>query len=404
MAVMTGTSVEPVRSRARVPGVDVARGLALLGMMAVHVFDRLSDDGTPTTATIIAAGRSAATFALLAGLSVAFMSGGRHGVQGRSRTATAAGLAVRALLIGAIGLLLGFVSSDVGVILPYYAVLFLLAIPLLTVRPRVLIGISVALIALGPILLLGTSRMGYELGGGGDPTPVTLVTDPVRVLFQLFVTGEYPVVLYLAYLCVGLAIGRLDLSAPRVARWLLGGGVALAIASQVVSRVLLYPLGGLASLMAPDGSAGPPTQSATELLWDAKWGTSWWFLALTSPHSRTQLDMVHTLGSAMAVLGAFLLLTRIPAVRRLLAPLATAGAMTLTLYSAHIVVIGSGVLDVGMTEDNPMAQYLVQVVAALVFAVLWRRRHAQGPLERLVGTPASRIRRAVLDQVPATGR
>jgi uncharacterized membrane protein YeiB len=385
-----------------VTGVDVARGVALLGMMAAHVFDRLSDDGTPTTATVLAAGRSAATFALLAGLSVAFLSGGRAGVHSRGRATVSAGLAVRALLIGAIGLLLGFLDTDVDVILPYYAVLFLLAIPLLTLPPKALAALSFALIVLGPILLVTTARMGLEFGTGGDPTPVTLVTDPVGVLVQLFVTGEYPVVLYLAYLCVGLAIGRLDLSAPRVAGWLLGGGVALAVAAQMASRVLLYPLGGLASLMAEGGSSGDPAQSETELLWNAEQGTSWWYLALTSPHSNTQLDMAHTLGSAMAVLGAALLLARVPVLRRLLMPLAPAGAMTLTLYSSHIVVLESGVLDIGVLEDDLRAQYLVQVFAVLVFAVLWRRWHRQGPLETLVGKSVTRAHRAVFHGAPAT--
>jgi hypothetical protein len=46
------------------------------------------------------------------------------------------------------------------------------------------------------------------------------------------------------YLCVGLAIGRLDLGSPRVAWWLLGGGLALAVVSRAVSVVVLYRLGG----------------------------------------------------------------------------------------------------------------------------------------------------------------
>jgi hypothetical protein len=39
----------------RVIGVDVARGTALLGMMAVHVFDITDDQGAPTP-TVIAGG------------------------------------------------------------------------------------------------------------------------------------------------------------------------------------------------------------------------------------------------------------------------------------------------------------------------------------------------------------
>src|SRR5699024_6618693 len=88
----------PVMTAARITGVDVARGTALLGMMAVHSFDVLDEGGAPTTATIVAAGRSAAAFVVIAGISLAFMSGGRQVVRGQERVAVSAGLVVRALM------------------------------------------------------------------------------------------------------------------------------------------------------------------------------------------------------------------------------------------------------------------------------------------------------------------
>lgn len=394
MTVLAEASLEPAPSRSRVIGVDVARGLGLLGMMATHVFETIDDNGSPTASTVIAAGRSAAVFALVAGVGVAFLSGGRRGVRGRDRTASAAGLAVRALLIGAIGLLLGFTDS-VAVILPFYALMFLLAIPLLGLPVKALAGLCGALVLLGPVLLIAAARLGLEVGEGDELTPVTLLTDPVEVLLQLSVTGFYPVVVYLAYLCAGLAIGRLDLGSRRVAGWLLAGGIALAVAARAASWVLLYPLGGLDRLVA---AGDDRAEAASMLRWEPEQGSSWWYLAVAGPHAHSTLDMAHALGSAVAVLGAALLLTRIPAVRRLLMPLATAGAMTLTLYSAHVLVLEAELLD------DAGALYLVLVVACLVFAVLWRRRHDQGPLEQFIGTRSARVRQAVLARAPAMDR
>ena len=51
----------------------------------------LVTDGTPTLAIRVAGGRSAATFALLAGVALAFLSGGRQAVHGRERTTVSAG-------------------------------------------------------------------------------------------------------------------------------------------------------------------------------------------------------------------------------------------------------------------------------------------------------------------------
>ncbi|MGH3979677.1 MAG: heparan-alpha-glucosaminide N-acetyltransferase domain-containing protein [Pseudonocardiaceae bacterium] len=368
--------------------MDVARGVALLGMMAAHVFDAFDRDGTPTVATAVAGGRSATTFVLVAGISLAFLSGGRRVVEGRARTAAAAGIAVRALLIGAIGLWLGYTAPQ-AVILPAYALLFLLAIPMLGLRPRTLICIAAAASAVGPLLVLASFGADLPSFAGDNPTFETLL-DPSGLLAGLLVTGYYPVVAYLAYLCAGLAIGRLDLSSPRLAAWLLGCGLGLALSARIVSTVLLFPLGGLRQLVG-ENLSGPDLVRAREvMLWDPDATPSWWYLALPAPHSTTPVDLVHTLGSAMAVLGTALLLTRVPAVARLLRPLAAAGAMTLTLYSGHLLVLATGVLS-----DEPAAMYVLLVVGAFAFGLSWQRWMGQGPLERLVAAAAGRARRAV---------
>jgi uncharacterized membrane protein len=377
----------------RVIGVDVARGIALIGMMAVHVFATFDRHGTPTLATVLAAGRSATTFVLVAGVSLAFLSGGQRVVDGRARTAAAAGIAVRALLIGAIGLLLGYAADaiEVEVILPYYAALFLLAIPLLGRRPRTLALAAAALIAVAPVVTLAlVDADGPSFRGSDNATFDTLVDDPSGLIIGLLVTGPYPVLAYLAYLCAGLAIGRLDLSSRRLATWLLGGGLGLALTARIVSAVLLYPLGGLRHLQGiGPSSAAPVTRNA--LLWDPEQTWSWWYLALPAPHSITPVDMVHTLGSAMAVLGAALLLSRVPLIARLLRPLAAAGAMTLTLYSGHLLVLATGVL-----QHAPGTMYVLLVVGALAFGSFWQRWLGQGPFERLVAAAARRARQAVM--------
>jgi uncharacterized membrane protein YeiB len=110
--------------------------------------------------------------------------------------------------------------------------------------------------------------------------------------------------------------------------------------------------------------------------------------------------MLSTLGSAIAVLGAVVLLCRLRVAQRLLRPVALAGAMTLTIYSAHVFVLA------WVSTEDLLALWLGLVVGALVFAVLWSRWVGQGPLERLVAIPADRARRAVLarDQAPSGPR
>jgi uncharacterized membrane protein YeiB len=393
---MMSANSSPAAAPGRVIGVDVARGVALMGMMAVHVFDLFDPHGAPTVATAVAGGRAATTFVLVAGVSLAFISGGRRPAQGRARTAAAAGIAVRALLIGAIGLLLGYATGDseIEVILPYYALLFLLAIPLLGLRPRILTLAAATLVVVAPVVVLVLiDATGPAFRGTDSATFDTLVHHPAELIVGLLVTGYYPALAYLAYLCAGLAIGRLDLSSRRLAGWLLGGGLGLALTARMVSAVLLFPLGGLRHLsdhlQGRDPSASAQV-APNVLLWDPEPTSSWWYLALPAPHSSTPIDMVHTLGSAMAVLGAALLLTRCGVAAHLLRPLAAAGAMTLTLYCGHLLVLATGVL-----ADAPGTMYVLLVLGALVFGFGWQRWLGQGPLERLVAAAANRARQAV---------
>ena len=76
--------------------VDAARGVALLGMFAVHVFDTFNADGTPTAAWALAAGRGPAAFALMAGIALSLVTGGPRVIEGRARTAVRAALVARA--------------------------------------------------------------------------------------------------------------------------------------------------------------------------------------------------------------------------------------------------------------------------------------------------------------------
>jgi uncharacterized membrane protein len=387
-------------TKSRLLGVDAARGVALIGMIAVHVFDTFDDRGRPTVATVLAWGKAAAAFVLIAGVSLALMTGGRRPVHGRARTAAAVGIAARAAAIGLIGLALGYYSGEsVGVILAYYAVLFVLAIPLLGCRPRVLAGVAATCIVVTPLLLFATLGADLPTLDGADPTFGTLVQQPGGLTLDLFLTGQYPALAYLAYLAAGMAIGRLDLSSKRVALWLAGGGAVLAVTAWLASWALLNPLGGLRHLVAAGATApddDPGVGVGTAALWEMTPVRSWWWLGTPAPHSNTPLDLTVTLGAAMALLGAMLLLVRRPRVARLLSPVAAAGTLTLTFYCAHAIILRTEVLD-----DHPTALFLLMVVGMLAFAVAWRRERGQGPLEKLVTVAGNRARSATYQRLTA---
>ena len=390
-------TAKPV-SGPRLTGVDAARGVALLGMMAVHALMDADATGRPTVTFSLSAGRSAAVFAVLAGVGIAFLTGRRRVSLGRPAGEAAASLVARALVIGAIGLALGYTDPEIAtVILPYYAVLFLIAVPLVLLPTPVLVALG-PLVAIGMPFLSHDLRMSLPAHDAGNHSFADLLTDPIRVLIELTLTGEYPALPWTAYLCVGIVVGRLRLSSPKVAASLLAVGAAVAAGAVAVSRWLLGPMGGEVQIQA--AGTGRPDVSVTDILDFGADGvtptTSIWWLAVRSPHTGTPADLLHTTGTAVALVGALLLLghVTVPVLARtvtvVLAPLAAAGSMTLTLYAAHIVFMNSP-LDV----FDAVPGYLTQVVTALLFALAWRQAVGRGPLEWTANWAAGRARRAV---------
>jgi hypothetical protein len=74
-----------------------------------------------------------------------------------------------------------------------------------------------------------------------------------------------------------------------------------------------------------------------------------------------------------------------------LAPIAAAGSMTLTLYTAHVLFLNSP-WDV----FEPTAGYVLQVLAVLGFAVAWRGAVGRGPLEAVAADAARTARQTVM--------
>jgi hypothetical protein len=65
----------------------------------------------------------------------------------------------------------------------------------------------------------------------------------------MLLTGFYPAILWMVYLCVGMVIGRQVLTSRRLALQFLGWGTTLAIVTWGLSRILLGPGGGVQRLI-----------------------------------------------------------------------------------------------------------------------------------------------------------
>lgn len=329
----------------RVVGLDVARALAVIGMIAVNVgpWDLDSPLGVAYAAPT---GRASILFVLLAGISFALLTRPGRLDDASRRWGT---IAWRGGLLLVLGLGLQLLDHDVNVILPTYAALFLLGGLLVRAPDRLLLAIAAATVVVGPVLWL-------LLNPGGDRLAPDRGTSPARLVELLLVSGGYPVVTWAAPFVLGLWLARRDLSDPRTARRLVvvGGSATVAAAGVAAVATRLWH--------DPDGSR------ATLLVTD-------------TAHGQMPLWLVGATASACLVLGLALLVAR--RIEGSLRPLVATGRLALTVYVAHLLVLAAIRPRPDDLPDGVTITALL-IAGSVLFAVVWLRFFAHGPLEHVL--------------------
>jgi hypothetical protein len=348
----------------RIHGLDLARALAVTGMMAAH----LGPDHPVTR------GYPSVLFAVLAGVSMGIISARAPG----NLPGTRFRLLLRGVILVGLGLVLSLAQTGIVEVLTAIGLSYVLLLPVVAWPARRL-GVLLAVLVVGGPLLIAADT--YYVISWGD-----------RAVADLF-TGTYPLLAWLSYLTAGLLIHRLVITGGAVSRqaWLVGVGLVLLAGTQLI-------------IEATDFRVGP--RDILNLIGAYLQG---------EPHSGGLLDVVGSAGAAMVVTGTCLLLCRVGAVVWASYPLRALGSMSLTVYVTHVLVTGwsrgrlisLGTIydgqfrpvpegNVGWTMYTPVEpvtnaafspepswlwMFGTQLVVLLLFTSLWRWRFRRGPLE-----------------------
>lgn len=342
--------------RGRLRGLDAARGAAVLGMFTAHTISASDPSGVAAVLDGLAGGtRPRMLFALVGGISLGLLVAST--VTGRARGMDVRlQVAIRGILLLALGLLLHSFFSGVSVVIDEWGLLFLLMVPLLFVPSRWLLGGAVLLLVVGHVAV--ASGVGEASGQPGDDVAGVVW---LRLLSWTF-TGSYPLVSWLPAIVAGYLLARADLTRPATQAWMAGVGGTVFLVGLALTPVL------------------DPSAEAT--LWPA-----------------TLAQQLSALGCAALVVAGLVWVTSEPlgatgrVMARLLHPLAAAGAMPLTVYTLHVLALGAWYwLDpVGFAPDA--TTWLVFTATTLVLAPLWQRLVGQGPLEWALAWASGRRRR-----------
>jgi uncharacterized membrane protein len=357
---MSAEAMRPLRDAhtiRRVDGVDAARGLALIGMFIAHVTPAVASADLASLIAI-ADERPRLLFALTAGIGLGFMTGGTRPIT-EARGDLRRQIAIRAVILIVLGFLIwATLNPLVFIILDVYGVAFLVMLPLLFLRPRVMLVLGIALLAVTPALA--------EIGARTEFVDEVRQT-PLKFFSDWIVGGAYPVIVWVPVMLIGLALARLDLTSPRV--------VALAALAGATTAAVLLPIVALL----------PGEEVVSEASWAVPLGAS--------------LAALGNVGVGVVVVAAMLVLTAFtrPSVRRaasaVLSPITAMGAMPLSIYTLHLVVISAAIRsEDGFRTDDSFELLAGLIIGSMLFAWLWRRYLGRGPLERLLRWASGRSR------------
>lgn len=363
----------------RLPGFDVVRAVALIGVVVMNYHGYLNGGSGPDPSWAervfdpfmgVLSTRFAATFVTIAGVGTVLLTNrsrlsGDRGARSDDRWK----LVRRGVLLLGYGYVLDWIWQ--GTILFYYGALFMIAALLFTLRIRWLVVIGSLSAAAGWAVqawilqreLDGSDPWWLERGGRWSYDSASM-RSPRELVLDVFVHGTHPLFPWLAFFCCGMVIGRL---VPHLRTWrrplLLTGTamVALGYAAATALRIA--------------------TEDATGDL-----GAHLAALARTDPFSRQPLYVVTTVGSSVvAVLGIAWLADRF-AGSATVDLLRRAGQLTLSLYTLHVLVFRGMVDTLGWVRPTGLDTALTFAVAFWAFAIAlgawWHRYVGMGPLER----------------------
>lgn len=348
---------------ARLDGLDLARALAIFGMVIVNYKLVLgaSEAGPDwlVWAVGLLQGRAAALFVVLAGVGIALMSHRARLSNDRALQAIARKtLLKRAAFLFIFGLL--YTPIWPADILHFYGLYMIVGAMALFAPPKFLLRLAMAFIAIFVLLII--LGFDYEAGWNWDTLDYAGFWTPAGLLRHMIFNGFHPLFPWAAFLLGGMALGQQHLVDRVVQNQFIRIGAVMALGAWALSA-------GLTTL-----SPSPQSDMAA--------------LAGLSPMPPMPLYLISAGGTALIIIMLCIRAMQVWPQAFALRALADTGRMALTHYVAHVVP-GMLILEsMGWLDQRTLPEALLAAFvffgSAIVFSALWQKRFARGPMEMLM--------------------
>jgi uncharacterized protein len=347
----------------RIIGIDVARALAVIGMIIVNFKVVFGENGLSWVKSFASVfdGKAAATFVVLAGVGLALMTNSAIKNKNQDKLKIVRRrILKRALFLFIVGI--SYIAIWPADILHFYGIYMAITMLLLISKERTLIATAITLIVAFPILMIFWN---YETGWDFNTLDYQGFWTLKGFMRNLFFNGFHPVIPWTAFMLFGYWFGKQDLHNDKFIKktfW--------------ISSIIFVSIQALSYLSISFLSEGnqETAKELTEILG-------------TNPMPPLPIYMFNGSAIAFAIISACIIIAKRFENNKIIDALNKTGQLALTFYVAH-VLIGMGIID----AINPakMGNYSVEfsVVCALVFsllcivfAVIWRKYKTSGPLE-----------------------
>jgi len=347
----------------RIIGIDVARALAVIGMILVNfkvVFGENGQSWVKSFASIFD-GKAAATFVVLAGIGLALMTNSaiKNNNQTKLKTARIR-IMKRAVFLFFVGL--SYITIWPADILHFYGIYMAIIMVLLTCKEKTILISGICIILVYPILV---TVLNYETGWDFVSLEYQEFWTFKGFIRNLFFNGFHPVTPWTAFMLFGYWFGKQDLHNDEFIKKTFWMSTIIFIAIQVVSYLTISTLS--------DGNQ-EATLELTEIFG-------------TKPMPPLPIYMFSGAAIAFSIISACILIAKKFEKSFIIDALNKTGQLALTLYVAH-VVIGMGIIE--FINPSKIGNYSIEFsvcyaivfsLLCILFAVIWRKYYNAGPLE-----------------------
>lgn len=346
----------------RIIGIDMARALAVIGMIIVNFKVVLGAKGNPELKAFasIFNGKAAALFVVLAGVGLALMTkSALKNKQEKKLKLIKRKIVKRAIFLFVVGL--SYIYIWPADILHFYGVYMLVVLFLLKARQRILLLSSVALIAVYPLILFFVP---YETAWDFENLTYLDFWSVNGFFRNLFVNGFHPVLPWTSFMLFGYWLGQQDLQDQQLVRRFLFLGGATFLIIQLVAF------------------CGSRVAGLEE--WELD------IILATSPMPPYPLYMFNGGAFAITLISICILIGQRFSSNLIVRELNKLGQLALSVYVAHIVI---GITATELLWPDSLGTYsigfsfiyaLVFSLFAAAFASFWLSYFKIGPLEWLM--------------------